>query len=209
MSADPEFAPKAADIIGLNLNPPTNAIVLSVDEKPCMQAPERTTGYVKTSSGKIARSLKRTYKRHGTLNLFAALNVASGEIGGKITTQKKRPDFLKFMGDVVTGYPPDREIHVILDNYFSHKKNGKWLKEHLNMFFHFTSTSELIEPSRDLVWDHVAEDAPRRQLHCTLELKTVVEKYFAAYKTGAQPFVWKKDEVIGSQIKNAISNLCK
>jgi len=141
VSTDPEFVPKAANIIDLYLNPPANVIVLSVDEKPSMQALERTTGYVKTSSGKIARGLKSTYKRHGTLNLFAALNVASGEIDGKITKHKKRPDFLEFMEDVVAGYPPEREIHVILDNYCIHKKNDDWLKAHPSVFFHFTPRS--------------------------------------------------------------------
>ena len=80
MSTDPEFAPKAADIVGLYLSPPENAIVISVDEKPSIQALERATGYVCTSNRKIVHGLKSTYKRHGTLNLFAALNVATKEL---------------------------------------------------------------------------------------------------------------------------------
>lgn len=209
VSTDPEFVPKAADIIGLYLNPPTNAIVLSVDEKPSMQALERTTGYVKTSSGKIVRGLKSTYKRHGTLNLFAALNVASGEIGGKITTHKKRPDFLEFMDDVVTGYPPDREIHVILDNYCIHKKNDEWLEEHPKVFFHFTPTSASWLNQVE-IWFGIMSRKVLRGASFTgiSELKTAVEKYIAAYNKGAQPFVWKKREVVGSQIKNTIANLC-
>ena len=83
VSTDPQFAAKAADIIGLYLNPPENALVLSVDEKPSIQALERATGYVQTSSGKIVQGLKSTYKRHGTVNLFAALEVATGVIRGK------------------------------------------------------------------------------------------------------------------------------
>ena len=80
-------------MIGLYLNPPHNALVLSIDEKPSIQAIERTLGYVHTRSGKIVRAMKSTYKRHGTLNLFAALQVATGQIQGKMTATKKRVDF--------------------------------------------------------------------------------------------------------------------
>ena len=97
VSTDPEFAAKAADVIGLYLNPPENALVLSVDEKPSIQALERTRGYVHTSSGKVVQGLQSTYKRHGTLNLFAALNVATGTIRGKTTQTKKRADFQSFI----------------------------------------------------------------------------------------------------------------
>lgn len=209
VSTNLEFVPKAADIIGLYLNPPTNAIILSVDENPSMQALKRTTGYVKTSSGKIARGLKSTYKRHGTLNLFAALNVASVEISSKITTHKKRPDFLEFVDDVVAGYPPDREIHVILDNYCIHKMNDAWLKEHPNVFFHFTPTSASWLNQVEIWFGIMSWKGLRgASFAATSELKTAVEKYIAAYNKGAQPFVWKKREVVGSQIKSTIANLC-
>jgi len=209
VSTDPEFVPKAADIIGLYLNPPANAIVLSVDEKPSMQALERTTGYVKTSSGKIARGLKSTYKRHGTLNLFAALNVASGEIDGKITKYKKRPDFVEFLDDVVAGYPPEREIHVILDNYCIHKKNDEWLKAHPNVFFHFTPTSASWLNQVEIWFGIMSRKVLRGASFAgASELRAAVEKYIAAYNRGARPFVWKKREVVGSQIKDTIVNLC-
>src|SRR5207245_4714626 len=90
VSTDPEFAAKAADIVGLYLSPPENALVISVDEKPSIQALERATGYVETDSGKIVRGFKSTYKRHGTLNLFAALEVATGAIHTQITGRKRR-----------------------------------------------------------------------------------------------------------------------
>ena len=101
MSTDPEFAAKAADIIGLYLHPPLNSLVLSVDEKPSIQALERRTGYVLTDSGKIVRGFKSTYKRHGTLNLFAALEVTTGQVHGKTTTQKRRQDFRAFLDEVL------------------------------------------------------------------------------------------------------------
>jgi DivIVA domain-containing protein len=97
VSTDKEFAAKAADIVGLYLNPPQKALVISVDEKPSIQALERKTGYVETDNGKIVRGFKSTYKRHGTLNLFAALQVATGEIQTATTTLKRREEFLKFM----------------------------------------------------------------------------------------------------------------
>src|SRR3954452_17189661 len=140
VSSEPEVCPKAADIIGLYLNPPENALVLSVDEKPSIQALERATGYVQTSSGKIVQGLKSTYKRHGTVNLFAALEVATGVIRGKTTQTKKRVDFQAFMTDLIAEQPPDREIHVILDNLSTHKKNDDWLAAHPNVTFHFTPT---------------------------------------------------------------------
>src|ERR1700726_3987790 len=141
VSTDPEFAAKAADIIGLYLNPPEHALVLSVDEKPPIQALERARGYVLTSSGKVVQGLKSTYKRHGTVNLFAALEVATGLIRGKTTQTKKRVDFQAFMTELVAEHPPDCEIHVILDNLSTHKKNDDWLAAHPNVAFHFTPTS--------------------------------------------------------------------
>src|ERR1700690_2057481 len=89
VSTDKEFAPKAADIVGLYLNPPFNAVILSVDEKPSIQVIERASGYVETNSGKVVRGLKSTYKSHGTLNLFAALEVGTGQVHTKFTEFKK------------------------------------------------------------------------------------------------------------------------
>ena len=114
VSTDPEFTAKAADIVGLYLNPPQNALVLSVDEKPSIQALERKTGYVETDNGKIVRGLKSTYKRHGTLNLFAALEVATGAVHTQTTGKKRRIEFLDFMDRVVADLPAGKEIHVIL-----------------------------------------------------------------------------------------------
>lgn len=139
VSTDKEFAVKAAEVVGLYLNPPLNAVVLSVDEKPSIQAIERPSGYVETDSGKVVRALKSTYKRHGTLNLFAALEVATGQVKTKITDEKKRVDFQAFLDDVIAEQPADKEIHVILDNYSTHKKNDDWLaKFDGRVQFHFT-----------------------------------------------------------------------
>jgi hypothetical protein len=101
--------------------------------------------------------LKSTYKRYGTINLFAALNVATGAIQSKSTVTQKRPDFQAFLDEVVTEAPIDREIHLILDNYCTHKKNDEWLAAHPNVNFHFTPDfSQLVESSGDLVRHHDA-----------------------------------------------------
>ena len=141
VSTDPQFAAKAADIIGLYLSPPQNALVICVDEKPSIQALERKTGYVQTSGGKIVRGLKSTYKRHGTINLLAALNVATGVVQSKTTATRKRPDSQAFMDKVAAEMPEGKEIHVVLDHYSTHKKNHDWLARHPNVRFHFTPTS--------------------------------------------------------------------
>lgn len=144
VSTDPEFAAKAADVVGPYLNPPQNALVLSVDEKPSIQALARARGYVQTSSGKIVQGMKSTHKRHGTINLFAALEVATGVIRGKTTQTKIRADFQAFLDEVIAYQAAGREIHVILDNLNSlnnHKKNDEWLAAHPDVTFHFTPTS--------------------------------------------------------------------
>src|SRR5277367_573066 len=142
VSTDKEFAPKAADVVGLYLNPLVNALVLSVDEKPSIQAVERSSGYVETDSGKVVRGLKSTYKRHGTLNLFAALEVGTGHVKTKFTEFKKREDFRSFLDGVLADQPPDKDIHVILDNYSPHKRNDDWLaKFEGRVQCHFTPTS--------------------------------------------------------------------
>ena len=152
VSTDPEFSAKASDIVGLYLNPPENALVLSVDEKPSMQALERATGYVETSNGKIVRGLKSTYKRHGTLNLFAALQVATGAVHTETTKRKRRVEFIEFMDHVVADMPAHKEIHVILDNYGIHKKNDVLVGRSSQRPFSFHShLSQLAQSGRDMV----------------------------------------------------------
>jgi transposase len=210
VSTDPEFPAKAANIIGLYLNPPETALVISVDEKPSIQALERTTGYVQTSNGKIVQGYKSTYKRHGTLNLFAALEIASGQIAAKITERKTRPDFLEFMNEIVAGIPDDREIHVILDNYGTHKRNDEWLSKHKNVHFHFTPTSASWLNQVEIWFGIFTKKALRGASFSSCEqLRTAIENYLEVYKQNPKPFVWKKREVKGSQLRNTIVNLCK
>ena len=209
VSTDPEFAVKSADIIGLYLAPPEKALVLCVDEKPSIQALERATGYVQTSSGKIVRGLKSTYKRHGTINLFAALDVATGTIQSKTTVTKKRPDFQAFMDEIVSTVPDSKDIHVILDNYCTHKKNEEWLAKHPNVHFHFTPTSASWLNQVE-IWFGILgrKTLSGASFSSTEQLVQSIESFVARHNETASPFVWRKREVKGAQLRNTITNLC-
>lgn len=209
VSTDKEFAAKAADIVGLYLNPPEKALVISVDEKPSIQALERRTGYVETDNGKIVRGLKSTYKRHGTLNLFAALEVATGQVKTAITQLKRREEFLEFMDQVVTDAPAGQELHVILDNYCTHKKCDAWLAKHPHVRFHFTPTSASWLNQIE-IWFGILSRKALRGLssRSTAELRQAIEAFIKAYAQHAKPFKWRKREVKGSQLRNTIVNLC-
>lgn len=209
VSTDPEFGSKAAEIVGLYVNPPVNALVFSVDEKPSMQAIERASGYVETDSGKVVRALKSTYKRHGTLNLFAALEVSSGYVYTAMTEQKKREDFLGFLDAVVADLPPEKEIHVIVDNYCTHKKNDDWLDKYAGRVkFHFppTSASWLNQVE---IWFSILERKTLRgaSFQNKEQLKAAIEAFTARHNQQPKPFRWRKREVKGSQLRNTIVNL--
>ena len=204
VSTDPEFTAKAADVVGLYLNPPQNALVLSLDEKPSIQALERKTGYVETDSGKIVRGFKSTYKRHGTLNLFAALEVATGAVHTQTTSKKRRIEFLEFMDRVVADLPVGKEIHAILDHYCIHA----WLAAHPNVFFHFTPTSASWLNQVAVWFGILSRKALRGASFRDIEqLRKAIEDFVAAYGPKAKPFVWRKREVKGSQLRNTIVNL--
>jgi transposase len=209
VSTDKEFAAMAANIVGLYLNPPENALVISVDEKPSIQALGRATGYVETDNSKIVRGCKSTYKRHGTLNLFAALQVATGLIQTSTTTFKRREEFLQFMDQIVAETPVDRHLHVVLDNYCTHKKCNAWLARHPNVHFHFTPTSASWLNQVEIWFGIMSRKALRGASFKNMtELRQAIEAFIAAYNPKANPFEWRKREVKGSQLRNTIVNLC-
>jgi transposase len=209
VSTDPEFIPKAANIVGLYLNPSENAIVISVDEKPSIQALERSTGYVATQNGKIVQGYKSTYKRHGTLNLFAALEVATGAIHTQTTDKKRRVEFLSFMDQLLLGLPKDKEFHVILGKYCIHKRNDVWLAAHPNVYFHFTPTSASWLNQVEIWFEIFSRKALRGASFKSIEqLRQAIEAFVTAYGPTAKPFMWRKREVKGSQLKNNIVNYC-
>jgi transposase len=209
VSTDKEFAPQAAEVVGLYLNPPINAVVLSVDEKPSIQAIERGSGYVETDSGKVVRALKSTYKRHGTLNLFAALEVDTGQVHTKFTAYKKREDFRGFLEGVLADQPPDREIHVILDNYSPHKRNDDWLsKFEGRVQFHFTPTSASWLNQIEIVFSLLQRKTLNGgSFKSKDQLREAIEAFFRRHNEHAKPFRWRKREVKGSQLQNTIVNL--
>jgi len=209
VSTDKEFAPKAADVVGLYLNPPLNALVLSVDEKPSIQAIERASGYVETDSGKVVRGLKSTYKRHGTLNLFAALEVGTGQVKTKFTEYKKREDFRGFLDGVLADQPPDKEIHVVLDNYSPHKRNEDWLaKFEGRVQFHFTPTSASWLNQVEIVFSLLQRKTLNGGSFKTKDqLREAIEAFFRRHNERAKPFRWRKRDVRGSQLQNTIVNL--
>jgi transposase len=209
VSTDKEFAPKAAEIVGLYLNPPVKALVLSVDEKPSMQAIERTGGYVETDSGAVVRALKSTYKRHGTLNLFAALEVGTGQVHAKTTDYKKREDFLGFLDGVLAELPLDKEVHVILDNYSTHKRNHNWLaKFEGRVQFHFTPTSASWLNQIEIVFSLLQRKAlSGASFNNRDQLRAAIEAFIKKHNERAKPFRWRKREVKGSQLRNTVINL--
>lgn len=210
VSTDPEFAPKAAEVVGLYLNPPVNALVLSVDEKPSIQALQRPSGYVETDSGAVVRAMKSTYKRNGTLNLFAALEIASGQVHAQTTERKKREDFRRFLDAVVAELPADKEIHVILDNYCTHKKNGDWLAQYQGRVqFHFTPTSASWLNQVEIWFGLLTRKTLRGASFASKDqLRSAIEAFVARTNETPKPFHWRKREVKGSQLRNTIINLC-
>ncbi len=209
VSTDPEFTAKSANIIGLYLDPPENALVICVDEKPSMQAIERQRGYVRTSSNKVVQGCKSTYKRHGTLNLFAALNVATGTVQTKTTKSKKREDFLEFMEDVVEGVSASQQVHVILDNYGTHKNCDEWLMSHPNVHFHYTPTSASWLNQVEIWFGILTRKALKNASFGSLEdLKQAINEFIEVYHERAHPFVWRKREVKGAQLRNTVMNFC-
>jgi len=210
VSTDPEFAPKAAEIVGLYLNPPLNALVLSVDEKPSIQAIQRPSGYVETDSGAVLRAMKSTYKRNGALNLFAALEIASGQVHAQTTEQKKREDFQRFLDGVISELPADKDIHVILDNYSTHKRNHDWLAKYEGRVrFHFTPTSASWLNQVEIWFGLLTRKTLRGSSFAGKDqLRSAIEAFVAKTNRNPKPFHWRKREVKGSQLRNTIINLC-
>ncbi len=142
ISNDPEFAEKVVDIVGLYMNPPANAVVLSVDEKTQIQALDRTQPGLPLGPGRIG-SYTHDYKRHGTTALFAAYNIANGKVIAAVKDRTRSKEFLSFLKLVNRKTPKDKQLHIVLDNLSAHKTKDiqKWLKNNPRVHFHFTPTS--------------------------------------------------------------------
>ena len=201
-SNDPEFVAKAAEIVGLYMAPPDNAVVLSIDEKPSIQALERAQGYLKLPNGRAMTGQSHDCKRHGTTTLFAALNLASGEVVGKHYKRRRRVEFLDFMNKIVAAHP-DREIHVVLDNLSTHKpKRDMWLARHKNVHFHYTPTHaswlNQIEIWFSILTRKSLDGASFTSIK---DLIAHIDAFVADYNRTARPFVWTKSEVHQKRLK--------
>lgn len=196
VSTDPAFAAKAADIVALYLHPPDNAVVFCMDEKPHIQALERAQGYLRLPTGQALKGFTHEYKRHGTTTLFAALEVATGQVRAGHYHRRRRLEFLHFMNRVVAAYP-GREIHVILDNLSTHKpKRDRWLARHPHVHLHYTPTHaswmNMIE-----VWFSILSEAALAGASFTTvaQVRAAIDAFIAVYNPEAHPFEWTKEVV--------------
>jgi transposase len=206
-SDDPDFFAKAADIVGLYVDPPQKAIVLCVDEKPSIQALERAQGYLKLPNGRAITGQSHEYKRHGTTTLFAALEVATGKILTKHAKRRRRVEFLDFMNRVVAAHP-GRELHIVLDNLGTHKNNEQWLERHPNVHFHFTPTHSSWLNQVE-IWFSILQGQSLSGASFTdvRQLKEHIDAFTRAYNKAAEPFAWTKKKVHQRRLKRRITQL--
>ena len=207
-SNDPEFVAKAAEIVGLYLDPPEDAIVLAVDEKPHIQALERAQGYLKLANGRSLIGHGHTYKRHGTTTLFAALDVATGEVQARHYKRRRRREFLDFMNRVVASHP-EREIHVVLDNLNTHKpKRDRWLQTHPRVHFHYTpnyaSWLNQVE-----IWFSILSRATLKGASFTSpqQVRDAIDAFVNAHNQNAKPFNWVSTTIHQKELKPRYQDL--
>jgi transposase len=208
LSTDPEFAAKAAAIVGLYLAPPDHAVVLAVDEKPAIQALERAQGYLKLPNGRSLHGQAHEYKRCGNSTLFTALEVATGQIKAQHTKRRRRVEFLEFMNAVVADYP-DQEIHVILDNLSTHKpKRDQWLARHHKVHFHFTPTHASWLNQVEIWFSILARSTLRgASFSSVADLRAAIDAFIEAYNATATPFQWRRPTVRPKSLATRITDL--
>lgn len=210
ISTDPEFAAKAADVVGLYLASPENAVVLCVDEKPAIQALERAQGYLRLPNGRALTGFSHNYKRHGTTTLFAALEVTTGLIRAGHYNRRRRREFLDFMNEIVSQYPPNQQLHVILDNLNTHKpKHDQWLARHKNVHFHFTPTHASWLNQVE-VWFSILTRRVLRNGSFTSprQVREAINRFLTVYNQDAAPFEWTKRTVSQTPLKKTYAELC-
>jgi transposase len=195
LSRDPQFAAKVHDVVGLYVDPPAHSLVLSVDEKSQIQALDRTQPGLPMKRGR-AGTMTHDYIRNGTTTLFAAFNVLDGTVIGQCMQRHRHQEFLRFLNRLERDIPAGRLIHVILDNYGSHKhpKVRAWLARHPRWTFHFTPTSAS--------WLNAVEGffakLTRRRLkrgvfHSLVDLQAAINRYLAEHNHSTKPFTWTAD----------------
>jgi transposase len=191
-SDDPEFESKAADIIGLYLNPPQHAAVFCIDEKTAIQALDRLDPVLPLSPGRAERH-GFEYYRHGTLSLYAALNVKSGKVTGKTAKRHTSADFIDFLSEVVQQAPKARQIHIVLDNLSAHKTKAveEFLRLNPRVRFHFTPTYSSWLNQVELWFAKIQRDVIDRGVFTSVaDLARKLRRYIRAYQKQARPFRW-------------------
>ena len=192
LSQDPKFAEKLEAIIGLYLSPPQRALVLCVDEKSQIQALDRTQPGLPLRQGRH-RTQTHDYKRHGTTTLFAALNTLDGTVLSTCQPRHRHQEWLRFLKQIDAQTPADRQLHLIVDNYATHKhaKVKAWLAKHPRIHLHFTPTSaswlNMVERFfRDLTTRRLRDGI----FHSVSELETAITAYVASHNVAPKPFIW-------------------
>ena len=202
LSRDPLFIEKVRDVVGLYMHPPEKAVVLCVDEKAQIQALDRTQPWLPMRPGSPE---KRThdYKRNGTTSLFAALDTATGEMIGKCFRKHHSVEFKKFLAIIDKRVPPELDIHLVLDNYGTHKTAmiRNWLARRSRYHLHFTPTSALWLNQVERWFAEITRQQIRRGTHrSTQALEKAIREYLDVYNEDPQPFVWTKiaDDILES-----------
>jgi len=203
-SKDPLLVEKVIDVVGLYLEPPKGALVLCVDEKTQIQALDRTQATLPIKPGKAQR-MTHDYKRNGTTSLYAALEIATGEVTGSCYPQHTHREFLAFLNQLVRAYPR-QPLHVVLDNSSTHStpEVERWLERHPRVHFHFTPTSASWMNMVEIWFSILTKQQVRRGVyHDVPELIAAIEHFIDSYNDRAAPFVWTKtaEQVIKKAIK--------
>jgi transposase len=212
ISNDPAFDEKLEEIVGLYLNPPEHAVVLAIDEKSQIQALDRTQPGLPLKRGRL-QTMTHDYKRNGTTTLFAALNTLDGRIIGQCMDRHTHREWLRFLKLLEAQTPAGQPLHVIADNYATHKhpKVQRWLRRHPRVHMHFTPTSaswlNMVERFfRDLSCQRIR----RGVFHNVQELITAIEAYIAGHNQEPKPFIWTaKASDILEKVKRSRSALHK
>ena len=195
ISNDPEFANKVIDVVGLYMNPPDNAIILSVDEKTQIQALDRTQPMLPLKPGQIERRT-HDYKRHGTTSLYAAFDIMTGQVIGRVTKRHRAKEFLDFLRQIDRSTPNDPDLHVILDNSSTHKtpEVKQWLAEHPRFILHFTPTSASWLNAVEGWFAQLERRAIYRGVFTSVkELRDEIQRFIRTHNVhSAKPFRWTK-----------------
>jgi len=195
LSNDPQFAEKLKDVVGLYVDPPEHAVVLSVDEKSQIQALDRTQPGLPMKPGR-AGTMTHDYKRHGTTTLFAALNVLDGTVIGRNMQRHRHQEFIRFLNAIEAQVPKRKSIHAIVDNYATHKhpKVQEWLARHPRWTFHFTPTSASWLNAVEGFFAKLTNRRLRRGVFRSLtELQAAINRFVQETNSDPKPFVWTAD----------------